>query len=135
MVLASAEFHLAYDEDLFEFDFDQSVPGECDIAKSGDVGGQTWNGYVKCTYSNTRTAGGTINAGAVLATLRFTAKKDVTEDEKRTFTSSVYSFAKTDGTHPVDEFTNKSIDCHCNPGFRRSGRLLHGRSKRTDIQM
>ena len=113
--VVSAEFRLAYDEDLFEFDYDQSVPGECDIAKSGDVGGQTWNGYVKCTYSYTRPAGGTINAGAVLATLKFTAKKDVTEDKEGTFTSSVYTFAKTDGSHPVDEFTNKSISVTVTP--------------------
>ena len=107
--VTTAEFRLAYDEDMFEFDFDNSMPGECDIAKSGDVGGQVWNGYVKCNYSNTRTAGGTIAAGAKLATLKFTAKKDVTTEEEATFTSSVYTFAKADGTHPVSDFPNKSI--------------------------
>ena len=107
--VTTAEFRLAYDEDMFEFDFDNSVPRECDIAKSGDVGGQVWNGYVKCNYSNTRTAGGTIAAGAELAILKFTAKKDVTTEEEATFTSSVYTFAKADGTHPVSDFPNKSI--------------------------
>lgn len=113
--VVTATFHLAYDEDLFEFDFDSSEPGECDIAKSGDVGGQVWNGYVKYTYANTRAAGGTLNAGAVLATLVFTAKADVTAEQTATFTSKVETFALTDGTHPVDQFTEKSVSVTVTP--------------------
>ena len=107
--VTTAEFRLAYDENLFEFNFDSSTPGECDIAKSGDVGGQIWNGYVKYTYANTRPAGGTLDAGAVLATLVFTAKADVTAEQAATFTSRVYTFAKADGTHPVSDFSEKAV--------------------------
>lgn len=113
--VTTAEFRLAYDETLFEFDFDSSIPGECDIAKSGDVGGQAWNGYVKYTYANTRTAGGTLDAGAVLATLVFTAKADVTAEQAATFTSSVHTFAKADGTHPVSDFSEKAVSVTVTP--------------------
>lgn len=113
--VTTAEFRLAYNENLFEFNFDSSTPGECDIAKSGGAGGQVWNGYVKYTYSNTRTAGGTLNAGAVLATLVFTAKADVTAEQTATFTSSVYTFAKTDGTHPVSDFLEKTLSVTVTP--------------------
>lgn len=113
--VVTATFHLVYNEELFEFDFDSSEPGECDIAKSGDVGGQVWNGYVKYTYSNTRTAGGTLNAGTVLAALVFTAKADVTAEQIATFTSKVETFALTDGTHPVDQFTKKSVSVTVTP--------------------
>lgn len=113
--VTTAEFRLAYDENLFEFNFDSSTSGECDIAKSGGAGGQVWNGYVKYTYSNTRAAGGTLNAGAVLATLVFTAKADVTAEQTATFTSSVYTFAKADGTHPVSDFLDKSISVTITP--------------------
>lgn len=113
--VTTAEFRLAYDENLFEFDFDSSIPGECDIAKSGDVGGQVWNGYVKYTYANTRTAGGTLDAGAVLATLVFTAKADVTAEQAATFTSSVHTFAKADGTHPVSDFSEKAVSVTVTP--------------------
>lgn len=113
--VTTAEFRLAYDENLFEFNFDSSTSGECDIAKSGGAGGQVWNGYVKYTYSNTRAAGGTLNAGAVLATLVFTAKADVTAEQAATFTSRVYTFAKADGTHPVSDFLDKSISVNVTP--------------------
>lgn len=113
--VTTAEFQLAYDETLFEFDFDSSIPGECDIAKSGDVGGQVWNGYVKYTYANTRTAGGTLDAGAVLATLVFTAKADVTAEQTATFTSRVHTFAKVDGTHPVSDFSEKALSVTVTP--------------------
>lgn len=113
--VTTAEFRLAYDENLFEFDFDSSIPGECDIAKSGDVGGQVWNGYVKYTYANTRTAGGTLDAGAVLATLVFTAKADVTAEQAATFTSSVHTFAKADGSHPVSDFSDKTLSVTVTP--------------------
>lgn len=113
--VTTAEFRLAYDENLFEFDFDSSIPGECDIAKSGDVGGQVWNGYVKYTYANTRTAGGTLDAGAVLATLVFTAKADVTAEQAATFTSSVHTFAKADGSHPVSDFSEKALSVTVTP--------------------
>lgn len=113
--VTTAEFRLAYDETLFEFDFDSSIPGECDIAKSGDVGGQVWNGYVKYTYANTRTAGGTLDAGAVLATLVFTAKADVTAEQTATFTSSVHTFAKADGSHPVSNFSEKTLSVTVTP--------------------
>lgn len=113
--VTTAEFRLAYDENLFEFNFDSSTPGECDIAKSGGAGGQVWNGYVKYTYSYTRAAGGTLNAGAVLATLVFTAKADVTAEQTATFTSSVYTFAKADGTHPVSDFLNKTVSVNVTP--------------------
>ena len=113
--VTTAEFRLAYDETLFEFDFDSSIPGECDIAKSGDVGGQVWNGYVKYTYANTRTAGGTLDAGAVLATLVFTAKADVTAEQTATFTSSVHTFAKADGSHPVSNFSEKALSVTVTP--------------------
>lgn len=113
--VTTAEFRLAYDETLFEFDFDSSIPGECDIAKSGDVGGQVWNGYVKYTYAYTRPAGGTLDAGAVLATLVFTAKADVTAEQTATFTSSVYTFAKADGTHPVSDFSDKAVSVTVTP--------------------
>lgn len=113
--VTTAEFRLAYDENLFEFNFDRSTPGECDIAKSGGAGGQVWNGYVKYTYSYTRAAGGTLNAGAVLATLVFTAKADVTAEQTATFTSSVYTFAKADGTHPVSDFLNKTVSVNVTP--------------------
>lgn len=113
--VTTAEFRLAYDETLFEFDFDSSIPGECDIAKSGDVGGQVWNGYVKYTYANTRTAGGTLDAGAVLATLVFTAKADVTAEQTATFTSRVYTFAKADGTYPVSDFSDKTLSVTVTP--------------------
>lgn len=113
--VTTAEFRLAYDENLFEFNFDSSTSGECDIAKSGGAGGQVWNGYVKYTYSNTRAAGGTLNAGAVLATLVFTAKADVTAEQTATFTSRVYTFAKADGTHPVSDFLDKSISVKVTP--------------------
>ena len=113
--VTTAEFRLAYDENLFEFNFDSSTPGECDIAKSGGAGGQVWNGYVKYTYSYTRAAGGTLNAGAVLATLVFTAKADVTAEQTATFTSSVYTFAKADGTHPVSDFLNKTVSVTVTP--------------------
>lgn len=113
--VTTAEFRLAYDEDLFEFDFDSSTPGECDIAKSGDVGGQVWNGYVKYTYANMRITGGTLDAGAVLATLVFTAKADVTAEQTATFTSSVHTFAKVDGTHPVSDFSDKTVSVTVTP--------------------
>ena len=113
--VTTAEFRLAYDENLFEFNFDSSTPGECDIAKSGDVGGQIWNGYVKYTYANTRPAGGTLDAGAVLATLVFTAKADVTAEQAATFTSRVYTFAKADGTHPVSDFSEKAVSVTVTP--------------------
>ena len=113
--VTTAEFRLAYDENLFEFNFDSSTPGECDIAKSGDVGGQIWNGYVKYTYANTRPAGGTLDAGAVLATLVFTAKADVTAEQTATFTSRVYTFAKADGTHPVSDFSEKAVSVTVTP--------------------
>lgn len=113
--VTTAEFRLAYDENLFEFNFNSSTPGECDIAKSGGAGGQVWNGYVKYTYSNTRTAGGTLNAGAVLATLVFTAKADVTAEQAATFTSRVYTFAKADGTHPVSDFLEKAVSVTVTP--------------------
>ncbi|OKZ70309.1 MAG: hypothetical protein BHV93_07950 [Clostridiales bacterium 52_15] len=113
--VTTAEFRLAYDENLFEFNFDSSTPGECDIAKSGDVGGQIWNGYVKYTYANTRPAGGTLDAGAVLATLVFTAKADVTAEQAATFTSRVYTFAKADGTHPVSDFSEKAVSVKVTP--------------------
>lgn len=113
--VTTAEFRLAYDENLFKFDFDSSIPGECDIAKSGDVGGQVWNGYVKYTYANTRTAGGTLDAGAVLATLVFTAKADVTAEQAATFTSSVHTFAKADGSHPVSDFSEKALSVTVTP--------------------
>lgn len=113
--VTTAEFRLAYDENLFEFDFDSSIPGECDIAKSGDVGGQVWNGYVKYTYANTRTAGGTLDAGAVLATLVFTAKADVTAEQAATFTSSVHTFAKADGSHSVSDFSEKALSVTVTP--------------------
>ena len=113
--VTTAEFRLAYDENLFEFNFGSSIPGECDIAKSGDVGGQVWNGYVKYTYANTRPAGGTLDAGAVLATLVFTAKADVTAEQAATFTSRVYTFAKADGTHPVSDFSEKVVSVTVTP--------------------
>lgn len=113
--VTTAEFRLAYDENLFEFNFDSSTSGECDIAKSGGAGGQVWNGYVKYTYSNTRAAGGTLNAGAVLATLVFTAKADVTAEQTATFTSRVYTFAKADGTHPVSDFLDKAVSVKVTP--------------------
>lgn len=113
--VTTAEFRLAYDENLFEFNFGSSIPGECDIAKSGDVGGQVWNGYVKYTYANTRPAGGTLDAGAVLATLVFTAKADVTAEQAATFTSRVYTFAKADGTHPVSDFSEKAVSVTVTP--------------------
>lgn len=113
--VTTAEFRLAYNEDLFEFNFDSSTPGECDIAKSGGAGGQVWNGYVKYTYSNTRAVGGTLNAGAVLATLVFTAKADVTAEQTATFTSRVYTFAKVDGTHPVSDFLEKAVSVTVTP--------------------
>lgn len=113
--VTTAEFRLAYDEDLFEFDFDSSTPGECDIAKSGDVGGQVWNDYVKYTYANMRITGGTLDAGAVLATLVFTAKADVTAEQTATFTSRVHTFAKVDGTHPVSDFLDKTVSVTVTP--------------------
>lgn len=113
--VTTAEFRLAYDENLFEFNFGSSIPGECDIAKSGDVGGQVWNGYVKYTYANTRPAGGTLDAGAVLATLVFTAKADVTAEQAATFTSRVYTFAKADGSHPVSDFSEKAVSVTVTP--------------------
>lgn len=113
--VTTAEFRLAYNEDLFEFNFDSSTPGECNIAKSGGAGGQAWNGYVKYTYFNMRNEGGTLDAGAVLATLVFTAKADVTAEQTATFTSSVYTFAKADGTHPVSDFSDKTVTVTVTP--------------------
>lgn len=115
--VTTAEFRVEYDDTLFAYDYDATKQQDkaAGISISKPDAEKDPAHCVRYTYSNNDEEGGSFSAGQKLATLVFTAKEDVTDERTVSFKSSVYTFAKADGTHPVGDFDEKTISVTITP--------------------